>query len=143
MFLQRNTIRSLMVFGLTSFASLTSSTPTAPNNGIEIFNPTYRVHKIDAICGGTTAVIEWTYNGDKAILKKFTLSKFKASKSEIESVNNWISDLDGDIFTWIECNNSGAVLYFIQAQFAGTQKAKQIRLNFVDGRFSLIRKYNF
>jgi hypothetical protein len=124
-------------------SSIATSPPPPPKNGIEIFNPTYRDHKVAATCGGTTAIIEWRYKGTHAELTKFALGKDVASKAELKMANALISEIDGDVFSWIECSKSGAIISFIQAQFAGTAKAKQIKLNFVDRHFSLIRKYNF
>lgn len=133
--------RNFSYFVLFVSQSLLLTAPPPP--ALEIFNPTVRKHAIEAICVGKKLRMSWSFDGKNAKLVSFLYEKFTVTKKEIKNMNDILSPIDGDFFSWVECSENGAIISFIQANTAGTKNAKQIKFNFVNGKFVFIRRYNF
>lgn len=110
---------------------------------VEILIPTPRSHKIQARCAGGSAELAWKFDGKAVTFHLFRFNGKVVSSDDLAQINRWSSDISGDVFAWIECDSSAAIVKLIQAQLAGTPRAKQIKFQLVSGRVSFVKKYNF
>ena len=117
--------------------------PTPPSPQIEITSPTPRNHTIIPRCGGLESRISTKFDGRTSSFIELKINGKRFGAGDLERLNGLSSELRGDVFTWVECDAYGAILILIEAQFAGTPRARSIRLNVVGGQIIEISRYNF
>lgn len=124
-----------------------SQAPPPPPKAVEFFNPTLREHSVEAECGEGSASVAWTFDGQNATLRTFTLGGRSLSASQLAQIQTWMSEIGGDILIDLECNGDAsgvaAGMRLINAQFAGSPMARMIRADLVDGALSEFARYNF
>lgn len=116
--------------------------PAPPKPIPEFFNPTYTDRRVDASCAASKMTVQWRYLGQSSIVTRIKFNGTPAANSELKKINTWLAALPGDVFARIECDNSGAVISFIEANLAGTPAAKQIRIGWISGRAELLARYH-
>lgn len=110
---------------------------------IEIAGPTLRSHEMKARCGLGRLNLSWEYTGKIAQFKLAEFNGKNIESTEFARLNEWAREMNGDFFVWSECDSGAAIISLIEAGYAGTKLAKQIQLNFVEGKLKLVRRINF
>lgn len=127
--------------------SAVSQSPLPPPRAVEFFNPTMREHSVSAECGKGSASVVWTFDGQNATLRTFTLGGRSLSPPQLVRIQTWMSEIGGDILIDIECNGDAsgvaAGMRLINAQSAGSGMARMIRGHLIDGALSEFARYNF
>lgn len=121
----------------------TTQIPPPPKTYPEFFNPTYAAHRIDATCAASKMTLRWNFTAQGLQVTALRFNGVPGSGAELEKINGWLAAFPGDALARVECGNGGAVISFIQANYAGTPGAKQVKFSWVSETADLIGRYGF
>lgn len=84
--------------------------------------------------------LQWRFVGQSSIVTGIKFNGIQGASLELKKINTWLAAVPGDVFARIECDNSGAVIAFIEANLAGTPAAKQIKIGWRSGKAELLAR---
>lgn len=132
---------------LGALPAVSQSAPPPPPAAVEFFNPTMREHSLAAECSEGSALVAWSFDGQNATLRTFTLGGRSLSPLQLAQIQTWFSEIGGDILIDLECNGDAsgvaAGMRLMNAQSAGSAVTRMIRADLVDGALSEFARYNF
>lgn len=123
-------------------AAAQSPPPPPPYRGAEFFNPVLRSHSVEARCAGSVARAVWEFDGHRSSTIEITFNNQPLHPDDVQLVNGWAAEMQGDFFVWVECGREAAGFKLIQANAAGTSGAKQVRFDLINGRIRFVRRLN-
>jgi hypothetical protein len=136
-------VGALSAAALFAAPALGQGTPPPPPRYAEFFHPTAREHSVSGTCPGGTAAMVWTFDGQSAHLRDFSIGGRTVDQAQLDRLQGWMSEIGGDVLVDLECGGESAGLRLISAQFAGTAQARAIMIFYLDGQFSEFARYNF
>ena len=133
------------------FASAACATPQAqdiprpppPRSGLEFFEPTITEQTMQARCVGTTATLEWRFDGSQTIIDGLAFANQPVDQSALRELNEYADEIEGNIFISMRCGRGGLAVSLVEGDSPAASLGKKILLNVVDGEVILIRRYNF
>ena len=128
---------------LGSLQVATQQIPPPPIEEYEFFGPTRRTHSIVLECAMDKIVIGWTYDEGGAKFTKFKLHERAEKKKDLDQLNSWASELDGDLLVIVSCGGFGVNVAMSEVNHIGVRPVREVRTIFDGEKFKLVRKENF
>lgn len=136
-----------LVFAGAAFAltacSASAQRPEPPSQYIEFFTPTRGVSQIHSTCQTSSAFIQWSYDGSRNTVLYFSYDGDMVSSQKLQQLNEIIAPFDQRATVRMYCNDSGVQLSFFETDDLGGGQARQIRLQYYEGKIEVLRRSNF